>query len=321
MRPCITSGKQRIVRLEVAIHGLLRRLQRIRVGKVLAPLCGCLLFLIGAAPVDAGGSFQDATGDSGTAPDITAVEVSNDSNGQIAIVVRLANVTGALPPDNEIWIQIDTDPAGYFEYSFFIDSDSWSFEKFDGTVFSSTPHPTASAQIIDHGVKVSVNKSDLGNIADFEFAVYGLRWAAGQQVHSGETAISEDDAPVRGASLWRYELEQPAQPKTALKIESVTSTAIPSTPKSGKLFKVLVPSVTLESQQTVRPTSFSCNARLGSVSSTVTKPGPTSRLAGSGQGRCAWLIPTTARRKTLFVAITAVYQGATTVYVRPFKIG
>jgi hypothetical protein len=66
------------------------------------------LVLTGVAFAANTGSFGDASGDSGTAPDVTAVAISNDDAGMVTITVTLSN-RGAFAASDGVGIGIDAD--------------------------------------------------------------------------------------------------------------------------------------------------------------------------------------------------------------------
>src|SRR5512132_4569223 len=55
------------------------------------------------------GSFADVQGDSGTAPDVVGVAISNDDAGVVTIKVTLSNRSAVLGAGDGIGIGIDTD--------------------------------------------------------------------------------------------------------------------------------------------------------------------------------------------------------------------
>jgi len=66
------------------------------------------LILAGVAFAANTGSFADPTGDSGTAPDVTGVAMSNDDTGMVTIKVTLSN-RGAFAASDGVGLGIDAD--------------------------------------------------------------------------------------------------------------------------------------------------------------------------------------------------------------------
>jgi hypothetical protein len=68
----------------------------------------CALVFAGAAFAANSGSFGDVSGDSGTAPDVTGVAISNDDAGLVTVKVTLAN-RNAIAPTDGVGVGIDAD--------------------------------------------------------------------------------------------------------------------------------------------------------------------------------------------------------------------
>jgi hypothetical protein len=68
----------------------------------------CALVFAGAAFAANTGSFTDMPGDSGTAPDVTGVAISNDDAGVVTVKVTIAN-RSAIGPADGVGVGIDAD--------------------------------------------------------------------------------------------------------------------------------------------------------------------------------------------------------------------
>src|SRR5262249_13083809 len=106
--------------------------------RILGVLTIAALALVAAGSIGAAASFTDATGDSGAAPDVTAVSVTNDVAGDITFKVTVANQS-ALAADGAVQLVIDSDDnektgdSDGFDYFFELDGDNtYVFEKWNG---------------------------------------------------------------------------------------------------------------------------------------------------------------------------------------------
>ena len=91
-------------------------------------------------PPGGGSTFTDTPGDSGTAPDIGSVTISNDANGQIAMQIGIANAP-TLAADMVVGVLLDTDqnpatgaPGVGFDYAILIASQGYALAHWDGSI-------------------------------------------------------------------------------------------------------------------------------------------------------------------------------------------
>src|SRR5215207_5501638 len=94
--------------LGIGSPGLSCRTMKGSVRQVLLLAAVCATLFAGAAIAANSGSFSDPSGDADTAPDVTALRISNDDAGTVKIEVTLGN-RSALTPDDEVTIGIDAD--------------------------------------------------------------------------------------------------------------------------------------------------------------------------------------------------------------------
>lgn len=157
------------------------------------------------------GSMSDPAGDAGDAPDITGVQVSNDSGGTILFRVAVSNLT----PESQVFLALDTDKnsttgdrgpeyALEWEASATPDDNGWYIEKWDGTKWIHPDHPTMQAVKTATGVEFSINKSDLGGTSGFALKVMTARYVA--------DAITTTDLAPDGLGTWTYDLTTPPAP-------------------------------------------------------------------------------------------------------------
>lgn len=155
--------------------------------------------------------FTDPAGDNGTAPDITALAVTNDASGQYEFDVAFGSDYG---DKAQLFLYLDTDRntstgdtqqdgADYLVYD---DHSSHSFEvdSWGGTDWTATNDSTASFTIAsdNRSLQISINKSDLGGADSFNFFVASVDGAS-----TADTGYF-DDAPS-GSGTFVYQLQQP----------------------------------------------------------------------------------------------------------------
>ncbi len=126
-------------------------------------------------------TFPDATGDSGTAADISSVAVTNDDHGQYTFTISFA--TPYVNSDG-IAVFLDTDrnsatgdPAVEgADYLFEDDYGSHSFDvaSWSNNDWQTAPNTTASVTVAsdNKSITMTINKSELGNSTGFNLFVY-----------------------------------------------------------------------------------------------------------------------------------------------------
>jgi hypothetical protein len=143
-------------------------------------------------------NYSDPQGDQqGRAPDVTTVNVSHTTSGNITWRINVANQP-TLAADSSLWLWIDSDrnpDTGApdtlgSEYVFVVAADGYEFARWTGTEFVDAPFTTVSVSY-NAGGTFTVNRSELGNTNGFNF------WAVGIQDTGPETA-NRDDAPNEG---------------------------------------------------------------------------------------------------------------------------
>jgi hypothetical protein len=258
------------------------------------------------------GSYQDATGDSREARDVTGVQVSYDPpTGQIRV---LASIPGfrTLAADEDYWLYIDADQDASTGHPFFgMDyymhlrgaSNTFGFYRWDGSKWVYSPS-TGQRIIYRDGVMFVLNRSDLGGgrISGFNFLVESDKTTNGTNVW--------DQVP--DASVLNFQLPAQAEtnpaPVTAPALASMTVKALPATPTAGLPFRV-VPTVKLTTGTSVTPDKLTCVAHIGKAT-----------VRGSGRGRCTLSVPRTAGGKLLIVRVVAGYKGSSITKTLRYKV-
>jgi hypothetical protein len=241
--------------------------------------------------------LTDPTGDNGTAPDITSVEVANDDSGYIG--VRVGLVPQRARSDVRIVVAIDADenPATGFQGTDYLliaapATDNYALARWDGTEFVDAPESTLSASGDENSFTFSVNRSEIGNTPDFNFWVRSVR---------GPTFTSGDYDAVPNSGTSNYALGAEAPLRLAL-ARSHASAA-----RSGAAFTayvvvarsdVVLPDVTVD--------DLACAATVAGH----TLVAKDREALGSAAG-CLWRLPRRSRGKTLRVTVSVTLDGVT----------
>jgi hypothetical protein len=262
--------------------------------------------LVAAAPAGATGKYTDATGDNGSAPDLTGVTVSSDkTSGQVVFQISGNHLASTLDYPTFLDIDSDSNPLtgdigdNGADYEFAVGGHSYGFWHYNGSDWVDTPYSTVRVFVTGSGVMISVNKSEIGNSNDFNFAATSADW---------QNKVF-DSAPDTG--MFNYSLDDGGP--------SILSIALATTPtagpKAGKKF-VLTPSgLTLPPSGALLPTTPAPD----SYTCTATFKGHT--LVGHGTGGCTFAIPKKkSKGKTLKVTVTVQYEGASKAFPYSFKV-
>jgi hypothetical protein len=289
---------------------MLERFHLPRAGPVLAVAVLALVLV----PAASSGNYADPSGDAqGGSGDITSVTVAGDK-GSGQLVFRVSGTNIASSKDNVLFVDIDTDAnpnTGNLlddgaEYSFYVDDDSYDFGRWDGAHWVDTPHSTVRVAGGTSQIMISVNRSELGNTADFNFTAVAFN----ATLVGNTPQIGLDAAPDDGAFNYSIDANGP-------QINSVDVQTTPSGgPRAGKGFVIApttlhLPPDARTNTASVLPESYACGAKLGAK-----------KLVGTGTGGCTFAIPKKkSKGKKLTVQLTVNYEGATKVVPLIFKVG
>lgn len=271
-------------------------------------MVGLMLAVVQAASAEM--TYNDPAGDSGTAPDITAIVVSNDAAGAITFKITFANQpTQATETYFEIFIDSDrnasTGSRAGAEYNVQRDNAKGTFNTYmwDGTKWVVAPGPTVVSSYSGGVWTVTMNKSEIANVAAFDFYVEGLHY-------SGDTLAASDDAPDGTTADYTYTLTTPPPPPpppTASVTLGKPATAAPI--KAGKPFTIRS---SVESSSS--PVTVTCSIKIG---------GKAVRSAGKFAGGiavCTGAVPKGTTGKKLTGSVTATIVGAKAVKTFAFAI-
>lgn len=255
----------------------------------------------GAAPAEQASlraaSFSDAAGDSGAAPDITAVDIGNDVvAGPIVFWVTLANRPEGLVGDDTVGVLLDTDvnPATGdmtgSEYLLIVAADGSGLVRWDGTTYVEAGAASLAVDFsrIDKALRIEIHPNEVGDISSFSLFLVGV---------TGEEA----DAAPNGPPGWSYTLATGRPPLTVLR-----GVMAPKAPVAGK---PLTASILVGRGDTLGLLGE------GKVTCSLTVGGKALRAARAtlvqGLPVCRWNLPKTAKGKLLKATVSVSFGGST----------
>lgn len=248
---------------------------------VVIALVAMSAFVAGA--VRAADSYVDPARDSGAAPDITGVAVTNDAAGNVALTVRTNQP--ALAPGAAVSVVLDSDSnlatgSSGLDHVFTVVAGGWRLLRWDGSQFVGATAPSANATYVDGVATFKVNRADLQIGTNFSFAAFTLALDANQQLAGTDVA---PDANVP----YTYILSFP------IVLRAGAPAAVPKKPAAGKPFQVRVRISQGENGTPVASGAAACNVTLGG------KALRASARFANGLATCTMRLPATARAKTL----------------------
>lgn len=254
------------------------------------------LLLAGTATAET--TYTDPAGDSGTAPDVTQVVVS-DGVGLIAF-----RVTVPLVPSTNIVLLLNTDrnaltgkDGDEFVLAMGINADGtkwWDLDRWNGSAWEDVKSTNVRGSSSATSLEVTLSQSELGISGGFAFVVGSERWLADE--------LEAFDSAPDGTLPWEYLLTKPTPvtPPAVLVIGAPASNA--PRPRPGRRVVVRFP---LSGAPTAGAT----------VSSVVTIGGKrtasVATLAG-GAARVALVVPSSAAGKKLVVRVVVRLGGKST---------
>lgn len=171
-------------------------------------------------------TFTDPAGDSGNAPDVTTVTVSNDDAGMITFAATLAN-RAAPSSEDVVMILVDSDQnsgtgESGFDYAIGVTPVGSVLLGWNGSDLALANSPTLTATFSGGQLTLRINRSDLNGTSGF---VFGL----GTSGDAGKTA-----GDIAGA--WTYQLVLGTATTTTA--PTTTTTPVATTPTTTPSIKV-----------------------------------------------------------------------------------
>jgi hypothetical protein len=254
-------------------------------------------------------TFTDPAGDSRLGgPDITTVDVSDDSSGKISVTANISN-RSTLTDVDAVQAFFDTDKNagtggnGGYDYEVAWISGHQELDKWDGAQFAPvSPAPKSFTAAYKNGqATFSVDKADLGGSVEFNLLL----------TTTGDTGDSISDRAPDGGN-WGYPTggtvappppPPPPPPTGGAKLVATGFTV--AKPHSGRPFTVAMVVRVKETGIAVK-TAVSCSATLAGKRLKLSKKGSVL----SGRASCTWKLPKKTKGKQLKGSITASYRGA-----------
>jgi hypothetical protein len=260
-------------------------------------------------------TFTDPSGDNRVdGPDITTVQVSDDSAGAITFAATIAN-RPALTDVDALQAFFDTDRNagtggnGGYDYEVAWITGHQELDKWDGSQFATlSPAPKSFTASYKNGqATFSVGKDDMGGSVQFNLLV----------TTTGDVGDSTSDRAPDGGN-WGYPTGgtvapppppppppggPPPPPPGGVTLIATGFTV--AKPHSGRPFTVSMVVRVKETGVAVK-TTVSCSATLAGKSLKASKKGS----VFSGRASCTWKLPKNTKGKQLRGSITATYQRA-----------
>jgi hypothetical protein len=250
-----------------------------------------------AAVATAGNTtYSDAAGDSGTAPDLTNVVVT-DTGGFIAF-----KIDGTLVPSSSVEILIDTDrnqatgdSGAELWLSVFQEGDGkayWDADRWNGSTWED-PDLAVVSQTFPGREEIGFKAVDAGITGPFDFMVVSVKMAA-------DAVESRDRAPD-SIVPWTYELAaQPTKPVTPVLGQPRFT---PSRPMAGKPLTVRVPARRSDTNAALAGGTTTCTVRAGARSAKGRG------AAATGWATCRLVVPKAMSHTTVRGSIVVTYEG------------
>jgi hypothetical protein len=238
-------------------------------------------------------TYPDKVGDAldGT-PDISAVTLANDDQGNISMTVTLVNHPADFQPNEGFLVAMDTDGnintgSGGFDYVYAGVEGNTGLFAWSGSTFAAANTTTLQ---VTSPTSFRINRSDLGNTTSIAFFV---------ETTKDNGASVGDDAPD-GSGVFTYTLvlpESTTPPKFAVVASGV--------PHAGKRFVVRARVVI--GSLSASPSALGCAARIG------TSPLRTAAAKAPAPYRaCVITIPIRTAGKRLTVTLVMKYKSVGT---------
>jgi hypothetical protein len=266
-------------------------------------------------------TFSDPTGDSGIAPDISGVTVSNDDGGLITFRITVTN-RSSIGPDDAIAVPLGTDDPDLasglrsdgMNFVLVLDSSGPSLLAWDGEeMVGVDPAPGSLTGSFDAGAAtITVRQEDLApGFPDLSVPIELNFYALGI-AFSGNDVLAQDDAPD-GDAIWSYRLAE------ALRVV-LTGFNADRTVKAGGTLVALLGAAHTDTGVAVSSGKITCRARLGSkllrgrarfITVVLTSPA-TGRVVRSPNATCSFKVPKqSSKGKTIRGSISLRESGVT----------
>jgi hypothetical protein len=263
-------------------------------------------------------TFTDSTGEDPAAPDITSIVVSNDDAGLVTFKINISN-RPALTPDMLVIAFLDTDQktstgdpqSGGADYAIQLIQGEVGLFKWNGSDFVVAQSQSSVTFGYDStGATIRASAAELGSTKAFNFfaaAVSGIATdAAGNPDFTNEKV---DPAPDAGHGVFTYQVLT----KLTLSVQAFTTSPKPA--KAGKRFIAGLAATESDTNGPVQAGTVACSATVGGKHLSAT-----AHVIANGIAACAWLLPRTAKGKTLRGTVSLTVKGTTVVRTFAVKV-
>jgi hypothetical protein len=262
----------------------------------------CPLALVAVPGAHAERAYTDPAGDSGTAPDVTAVRAAHDAARNITFTATTNQPL--LAADATVYVYVDADrnattglPVRGLGVDYFFSHDGQFGTGFLAEVSGNYPFLDFQSSLLTGYVAgtltARINRSDLGDTEKLAFLIEAER------DDENDATVNDADFAPDAAPFYEYSL-------ASLALTVGKPAGITGKPTSGKTFVVAAP-VTRSDGATFTAATVACKARVGSVSVSATR-----RIA-SRSARCAMKITRGAKGKMLRGSLTVSAEDAPAV--------
>jgi hypothetical protein len=252
-------------------------------------------------------TYTDPAGDSGAAPDVTQVTVS-DAVGRVAF-----RVASQLVPDSEAAIRIDSNSDGTNDWMLVVGVESdgskyYGVHKWTGAAYAFQQRADGQAISVPGGFEISIPQAAFGLSGSFAFDVEVTLYAA-------DAVVARDWAPD-GTLPWTYTLTKPAPPVAPVSVAAPavkTVTAVVGAPVATPARPVAGRPLTLTFAVTRSDTGGSLAS--GRALATATVGGiavPARVVLSGGKARVTLTPPKRAKGTRLSVRLDVTIGGSTT---------
>lgn len=239
--------------------------------------------------------FTDPSGDSGTAPDVTEVQVGNDViAGPIVLWITAPN-RAALGGSEGFLTFLDTDlnggtgnvDQGGADFGIETMSSGARLYRWDGADWAQAAAPSLRQEWFpgQHAARIEIQPRDLGGPSAFNFYVVSVNGDA-------------SDVAPDGNDLWSYSLAN-----GPLRLTKEGAAATPA--RAGRPFTLRLRVGRDDLNEILHEGRVTCTAKLGTTSLRGT-----ARAFGPNGSTCAWTLPKSARGKRISAKIAVGYGGA-----------
>jgi hypothetical protein len=249
----------------------------------------------------------DPTGDSATAPDITAVTAANDPAGNLTFTVQTNQA--ALSADSVVLLAFDLDDnpetgGDGVEALLFLSSGGWQYVEWNGTQFAPGNASSANASYASGLLTFKISKADLSPEDDiFTF------WAGSLQFDAAGEVVASDDAPD-GTGAYVYEITKPKP----LTLRAGATSATPAAPKAGATLVVRAPVTRGDTGGPLASGTVTCTVRVGTAAVKATG------RVRNGVATCTMKIPKTAKGKMVRGTMKITLQGVSTAKTFSYRV-